>query len=189
MAGVIETWNARMPGGVRIHYACNGMLRKRADAIPHGTDVILNLTYMDDVAILADEHDAFQQAMQGFADVVKVWGGVVNPDKTVWLVAGDPLPAPMDVQVDDKAIRHVVTATYLGCEINVARLGSIQDRLLAASRTFGALRSHVWNCRLLTLQTKVQVYKTCILPVLLYGLETLGVYGRRTRKSNWSGST
>ena len=67
---------------------------------------------------------------------------------------------------------------YLGS--NLSRDGSldseIQLRIQKACVAFGKLETRVWSDRGISIQTKVDIYRTCVLTVLLYSSETWTTY-------------
>ena len=50
-----------------------------------------------------------------------------------------------------------------------------------ASSSFGRLSKRVWQSHSLHLSTKIQVYRTVIVPTLLYGAETWVLYRKQIR--------
>uniref|UniRef100_A0A0B7BSE8 Reverse transcriptase domain-containing protein n=2 Tax=Arion vulgaris TaxID=1028688 RepID=A0A0B7BSE8_9EUPU len=71
----------------------------------------------------------------------------------------------------------MVTASIsLDEEIN-ARVGSV-------ATTFGKLSKRAWDNTKLTLQTKIQIYRACVISSLLYGSETWTAYSRHERRLN-----
>ena len=71
--------------------------------------------------------------------------------------------------------------TYLGSTLsqNVVIDDEVNTRIAKASVAFGRLQAKVWN---ISLQAKQKVYRTIVLPTLLYACETWTVYQRHARK-------
>ena len=59
------------------------------------------------------------------------------------------------------------------CSLFVAR-GC--ERIQVASCAMGRLRDRVFDCRDLTVGTKLKVYNQCIIPLMMYGSETWTLY-------------
>nr|VZI24629.1 unnamed protein product [Spirometra erinaceieuropaei] len=82
--------------------------------------------------------------------------------------------------------RVVENFPYLGSTLS--RSTKINDeiarRISNASQAFGRLQITVWNRYIRQLSTKLKMYKSVILPTLLYGAETLTVYTRQARRLN-----
>ena len=60
----------------------------------------------------------------------------------------------------------------------------INNRVAKASASFGRLIKSVWECRRLSLSTKLNVYSAVVLTTLLYASETWTVYKRHARQMN-----
>lgn len=60
----------------------------------------------------------------------------------------------------------------------------VNCRIAKASSAFGRLRSNVWECRGISLPTKLKVYRAVVLPTLLYACETWTVYRSHARRLN-----
>ena len=61
--------------------------------------------------------------------------------------------------------------------------GEIHARIQSASCAFGRrLRKRVFDCRELTVKTKVKVYDQCVIPCLLYGSETWPLYQKHVKQ-------
>ena len=78
--------------------------------------------------------------------------------------------------------------TYLGSTLS--RVVHIHDevnaRIAKASAAFGRLRGSIWDRSGIRLDTKlkVQVYRSVVLPTLLYACETWTVYQRHAKRLN-----
>ena len=76
--------------------------------------------------------------------------------------------------------------TYLGSTLS--RAVYIDDEVTArtakARVAFGRLRTNSWERNGIRLDTKLKVYKTVVLPTLLYACETWTVYQRHAKKLN-----
>ena len=58
----------------------------------------------------------------------------------------------------------------------------IHVRIKMSSCAFGRLRKRVFDCRELTVKTKVKVFGKCIIPLLLYGSETWSLYQKHVKQ-------
>ena len=76
--------------------------------------------------------------------------------------------------------------TYLGSTLS--RVVHIDDevsaRIAKASAAFGRLRGSIWDRRGIRLDTKLKVYRSVVLPTLLYACETWTVYQQHARRLN-----
>ena len=84
-------------------------------------------------------------------------------------------PRNTDVLINGEAFRCTDSFTYLGSAVvntSSSHL-KIKRHVQSASKAFGALQKHLWSCHDVKLCTKIKVYNTAILPVLLYSTETM----------------
>ena len=76
--------------------------------------------------------------------------------------------------------------TYLGSTLS--RVIHIDDeinaRIAKASAAFGRLRGIIWDRSGIRLDTKLKVYRSVVLPTLLYACETWTVYQRHAKRLN-----
>ena len=76
--------------------------------------------------------------------------------------------------------------TYLGSTLS--RVVHIDDevnaRIAKASAAFGRLRGSIWDRSGIRLDTKLKVYRSVVLPTLLYACETRTVYQRHAKRLN-----
>ena len=77
----------------------------------------------------------------------------------------------------------VKSFVYLGSTISHdgSLDNEIKERIAKASSAFGRLEERVWSDRNLTINTKLSVYKTCVLSALLYASEVWTVYQRHVK--------
>ena len=84
----------------------------------------------------------------------------------------------ISIYIDGHKLKRVDRFKYLGsyvtkdCKLD----DEITARTQAASRAMGRLRDRVFDCRDLTVETKLKVYNQCIIPLMMYGSETWTLY-------------
>ena len=92
------------------------------------------------------------------------------------------MPNPR-IQINSNIIDCCNGFCYLGSmlsnDLSVDR--ELQSRVSKASAAFGCLENRVWRSHHLKIGTKIQVYKSMVLSVLLYGCETWTVHRRHIR--------
>ena len=82
--------------------------------------------------------------------------------------------ATLSVQVCDEAVEVTDRFTSLGRNIHVSAgcEPEVNSCLVRARRVMDLLDHGVWRCRYLCGRMKVRVFRSLVLPVLLYGCET-----------------
>ena len=84
----------------------------------------------------------------------------------------------VDFHIDTQKLQRVDRFKYLGsyitkdCKLDM----EITARIQAASSALGRLRNRVFDCRDLSVETKLKVYNQCIIPQMVYGSETWTLY-------------
>jgi len=110
--------------------------------------------------------------LQVLQDEAAPLGLQVHWTKTKIQHVGEPRPTQATVQVAAENVDLVDEFIYLGSLISHDG-GSEAEilRRIGISECFSLLEKNIWRSHILT-DTKVHLYKTYILPVLLYGCET-----------------
>jgi hypothetical protein len=141
---------------------------------------INNLLYADDIALLSYDFNELKAMIMSFETITQKYGMCINVEKTVLLTHipcdVDPAPPPLSpITLRGSNIVCVSKFRYLGsivskdCELDA----EITQRISSASKVFYSLYHRLWKNRLgVTLVTKIRVYETLILPILLYACET-----------------
>ena len=75
--------------------------------------------------------------------------------------------------------------TYLGSTLSrVVHIDEVDARIAKASAAFGRLRRSIWDQSGIRLDTQLKVYRSVVLPTLLYACETWTVYQRHAKRLN-----
>ena len=96
----------------------------------------------------------------------------------------------MDVRnapsTNEHTLEVVQDFAYLGSTINsnLSTDVEINKRIGKAPSGRSRLTNRVWLNGVLTLNTRVQVYKACVLSILLYGSETWTTYAKQEHRLN-----
>ncbi|BHF58780.1 hypothetical protein SprV_0100173500 [Sparganum proliferum] len=90
------------------------------------------------------------------------------------------------INVNGAQLQVADNFTYLGSTLSRSTKTNdeVAHRISKASRAFVCLRNTVWTRCGHHLNTKLKMYKTAILPTLLYRAETWTVYKRQARRLN-----
>ena len=83
-------------------------------------------------------------------------------------------PWILSVPVCGEDVEVTERFTYLGSDINVSAgcEPEVNKHLVQSWGVMDSLDQRVWRCRYLVGRTKVRVFRSLVLPVLLYGCET-----------------
>ena len=93
--------------------------------------------------------------------------------------SGKPYKEPT-ITVKGQWLQVVDKFTYLGSTLSwVMHIDDeVNARITKASAAFGRVRGSIWDRRGIWLDTKLKVYRSVVLPTLLYACETWTVYQR-----------
>ena len=90
------------------------------------------------------------------------------------------------IMVSNHQLNVVNNFNYLGSTItnDLSLDAEIQKRIGMASSALARLSHRVWTNNMLTINTRVTVYKACVLSTLLYASESWTMYTSQERKMN-----
>ena len=147
--------------------------------------LIHDLLFADDAALVAHSERALQHITSCFAEAARLFGLEVSLKKTE--VLHQPAPReeyrPPHITIGETELKTVHQFTYLGCTITSdAKIDrEVDNRLARANSAFGRLYKRVWNNKHLKKGTKISVYRAVVLTTLLYGSESWVTYRHHLR--------
>jgi hypothetical protein len=96
---------------------------------------------------------------------------------------GQKTDSPPNIHIGSQELNSVDKFQYLGSTItaNFFLKPEINSRMTKATAIMSRLHNRVWGNNNLTLNTKMQVYRTCVLSTLLCSSETWTAYLRCLR--------
>ena len=136
---------------------------------------ISDLDFADDEVICAETLDILLGALKVLNEESEPLGLWVSWVKTKIQAFNNPLDAAiLSVPVCGEDVEVMERFTYFGSDIHVsAGCGpEVNRRLGHAWGVMDSLDHEMWCCRYLCRRTKVRVFRSLVLPVLLYGCET-----------------
>jgi len=147
-----------------------------------GNDHFTDLDYADDVVLFAHKMDDLHGALEVFETTASQLGLHISWQKTKIqnLGAGESTPWP---PVCGHSLEEVTKFTYRGSVQSTS--GRCQPdiiRRIGITSTAMHSMNKVWRQTRLQLQTKLCLYQTCILSILLYGSETWTLLQEDLRK-------
>ena len=146
--------------------------------------LIQDLLFADDAALVAHTELALQRLTTCFADASRLFGLEVSLKKTEVMAQGTD--SPPSIHIGDYPLNLVSQFKYLGSTIssNLSLEPEISARIAKAAGVMSKLQKRVWSNNNLTDNTKVQVYRACVLSTLLYSSEAWTTYAAQERRLN-----
>ncbi|KAG0710593.1 putative uncharacterized transposon-derived protein F52C9.6 [Chionoecetes opilio] len=156
-----------------------------------GNTKITDLVFADDAVIFPESLEVLVMALEALHEEAKPLGLEVSWLKTKVQVFGDLLDeAVQSVHACGEDIEILESFTYLGSAVhNVG--GSRQEvlrRIGIAHGVMDSLSGSIWRCRYLCRRTKIRIFKSLVIPVLLYGSETWTLNSDLKRRINAFGN-
>ncbi|KAG0720514.1 putative uncharacterized transposon-derived protein F52C9.6 [Chionoecetes opilio] len=152
-----------------------------------GNTKITDLVFADDAVIFAESLEVLVMALEALHEEAKPLGLEVSWLKTKVQVLGDLLDeAVQSVHACGEDIEILESFTYLGSAVHNDG-GSRQEvlqRIGIAHGVMDSLSGSIWRCRYLCRRTKIRIFKSLVIPVLLYGCETWTLNSDLKRRIN-----
>ncbi|KAJ4448560.1 hypothetical protein ANN_10578 [Periplaneta americana] len=133
------------------------------------------LVYADDVNMLGENTQTIRENTGILLEASKAIGLEVNPEKTKYMIMSrdESIVRNGNIKIGDLSFEEVEKFKYLGAtitNINDTR-EEIKHRINMGNACYYSVEK-LLSSNLLSKNLKVKIYKTVILPVLLYGCET-----------------
>ena len=139
------------------------------------TEVLGEFLFADDMAKGAPTEEKMQKGVDQVSDSCDSYDLTISiKNEVVYQPApGKPYKEPA-ITVKGQRLQVVDTFTYL--RSTLSRVVHIDDevnaRIAKASAAFGRLRGSIWDRSGISLDTKLKVYRSVVLPTLLHACET-----------------
>jgi len=142
-----------------------------AGAMVNG-EIISNLRFADDIAAMAETVQELQHSIDSISKVSKRMGMRINADKTEVQFLGKG-NIPFRIDVDDTQLQQTDNFVYLGgCIHTTDGPDADVSRRVGLARGIFQNLNKVWGSKEISKATKIQVYESLVLSVLLYNSET-----------------
>jgi len=143
------------------------------------------LAFANDVNILGERVDTVKKNAEDLVASTKEIGLDLNANKTKYMTVSRDQNARRlhSMKTDNSSIERVEEFKYLGTTL--INQNSIQEKIKIRLKSGNACYYSVQNLlssRLLSKNLKIKIYRTIILPVALYGCETLSLILREERR-------
>jgi len=134
------------------------------------TSVLEDLDYADDPGLLSHRHQDIQQKTDLQITTASTIGLRVNAKKTqvLRLTLNNREP----ISIEGRPLENVEEFPYLGSKVTASGDcdREIDTRISQANQAFAGLRP-VWRSTIISIRTKIQIFNSKVLSVLLYGSE------------------
>ena len=163
-----------MDGGLHVEYSTSGGLflsyRHKTTALACIQDIL----YTDDLTLVAESRRELQHMLDVLDQACSRWGMTISTGKTKILSVGDQNEHQPPITLQGQVLEDVESFSYLGSELEqTAKVESeVAVRLEKASKVYQIWRQKVFRSRNISRSTKVHVFRTMVMSVLLYGAET-----------------
>lgn len=135
-------------------------------------NVLNNLRFADDIAGISESNEDLQEIVSNISNEAERMGMKVNTDKTEVQYIGKE-KVDVDILLSAKRLAQVDEFVYLGGKI-ASEATSEQDVTRRIGLASGVVQTlaKIWRAKDIGLKTKIKVYDTLVLSVLLYNAET-----------------
>ena len=131
---------------------------------------VTDLDYADDIVYLSDNEADTQLFVDRLNSYASLLGLTINTKKTKTMSSLN-----LNIVVNGEQIEQVNSFTYLGSILSAETSAcgcEIMTRIEKSMSQFSRLGKAIFNRKDLSTKTKMRIYNSAIIPVLLYGAET-----------------
>ena len=135
------------------------------------TSILEDLDFADDVALLAHRHQDMQEKTSDMASTAGQIGLKISSKKTKHMRMNNKNNTA--ITVNGEALEEVEYFTYLGSKMTTDGDSEkeVRERISKASQAFASLKT-IWRTRKISTKTKLRLFKSNVLSILLYGAES-----------------
>ena len=177
--------------GIPMRYCFGGKLfnlRRLQAKFKVQTEVLDEFLFANDMPKGASTEKKMQKGVDQVSNSCDSYDLTISIKKTevVYQPApGKPYKEPT-ITVKGQRLQVVDKFTYLGSKLSmVVHIDDeVNARIAKACAAFGRLRGSIWDRSGISLDTKLKLYRSVVLPTLLYACEIWTVYKRHAKRLN-----
>ena len=130
-----------------------------------------NLRFADDIDILAESKPDIQKLTDRISETGKKFGLIINESKTKTMAIAKNKEI-CEIKLNNSNLEQVDQFSYLGSVVSEdgSCVPDVTSRIGKAAAVFGNLKT-IWKSKDILIKTKIYIYETLVLPILLYGSE------------------
>jgi hypothetical protein len=135
---------------------------------------LLNIEcYADDATIIAESEQDLQLMLNQFHMASMRYNMSISISKTKCMTIARQQTG-CNVTIDRTPVEQVTKFKYLGVSIasNSDLYGEVLEQTQKAAAISGCLREAIWKNEHMNIPSKVRIYKTCVRPIMTYGIES-----------------
>jgi hypothetical protein len=157
-----------------------------ATGIAVNNDIIRDLEYADDAALLAETLQAVMILTASVAEEGKKLGLKLNIAKTKIMSVTRQYGPQEKTELGAEEIEKVDKFVYLGSQISSSGgcEGEIKRRIALATSTFNRLWDKIFKRRNITMRVKLRLLNAAVIPVLTYGCESWSMTAAMEKRLN-----
>jgi hypothetical protein len=161
---------------------------------------VVALMYADDLVAISDKASDIERFIRTFEKVTQQCGLTMNVKKTCIMslkqfkedsqrriIKGQEIGVPnLNITIRNENIELVERFPYLGCIVSrdQSMEKEIEARFAKAATAFNMLRNTIWYRKSVSFEAKFRIFRTCVLPVLLYVREVWSLTAAQERRIN-----
>ena len=139
----------------------------------HGRPPICNLRFADDIDLIASSADELQELTTRLDNAARAVGMEISTEKSKVLVNSSGEHPQTQIKLNGYVLQEVESFKYLGSILTSDGSSSqeIKTRIALATSAMAKL-STIWQSKNISCKTKVKLYKSLVLSILLYSCES-----------------
>lgn len=137
-----------------------------------GENTIYTLVFADDQLLIADDYEDMEYMIRKLKEEYNKWGLKINSDKSYYLIVGDEEMKDLQLEDTGEIIKGCEECKYLGVKITKdgRQETEIKERITKGRSSIKMLNGVLWDKQILN-NTKINIYKTLVRNVIIYGAE------------------